>query len=60
MAVCRCAMPGPDLRERPAGHMREGVVVRPLHERNDPDVGRVILKSISPDYLLRNGGTELH
>ena len=43
-----------------AGHMREGVVVRPLSERSEPELGRVILKSISPDYLLRTGGTELH
>lgn len=41
-----------------AGHMREGVVVRPLHERKEPELGCVILKGISPAYLLRNGGTE--
>lgn len=33
-------------------HMREGVVVRPLRERNDPRVGRVILKYISDSYLF--------
>lgn len=43
-----------------AGHMREGVVVRPLRDRSEPELGRVILKSISPEYLLRAGGTELH
>lgn len=39
-------------------HLREGVVVRPVTERKMPDLGRVQLKSISPDYLLRRGGTE--
>ncbi|HMN10957.1 MAG TPA: RNA ligase (ATP) [Bellilinea sp.] len=32
--------------------IREGVVVRPLKERTDPVVGRVILKYLSDDYLL--------
>lgn len=41
-------------------HVREGVVVRPERERNHPQLGRVILKSISPDYELRRGGTEYH
>lgn len=41
-------------------HLREGVVVRPLTERIDPEIGRVILKSISPDYLTRKGGTEFN
>lgn len=36
-------------------HIREGVVVRPVKERTDPDLGRVIVKVISPDYLLRKG-----
>ena len=41
-------------------HVREGVVVRPVAERRDPELGRVILKVISPDYLLRKGdATEL-
>lgn len=42
---------------------REGVVVRPVVERYDaklPNFGRVILKSISVDYLARKGGTEFH
>ncbi len=34
------------------GHIREGVVVKPLHERVDPKLGRVILKYKSDDYLL--------
>lgn len=41
-----------------AKHIREGVVVRPAVERRDPALGRVQLKSVSADYLLRKGGTE--
>ena len=33
-------------------HMREGVVVRPEHERHDPRIGRVILKYVSDSYLF--------
>lgn len=46
-----------------AGHVREGVVVRPAVERYDVDsnLGRVILKSVSGDYLTRKGqATEFH
>ena len=32
-------------------HVREGVVVRPLEERYDPKIGRVVLKYISDEYL---------
>lgn len=42
---------------------REGCVVTPLKERYDADLGgngRVILKSISADYLARKGGTDEH
>ncbi len=39
-------------------HIREGVVVRTQQERRDPEIGRVQLKSVSDDYLLRKGGTE--
>lgn len=42
------------------GPIREGVVVCPLRERDDPNIGRVILKSISVDYLSRKGGTDGH
>ena len=42
-----------------AAHLREGVVIRPIHERDEADIGRVILKSVSGDYLTRKGGTEL-
>jgi RNA ligase (TIGR02306 family) len=37
------------------GHIREGVVIRPLEERRDDTLGRVILKSVSEAYLLRKG-----
>ena len=40
------------------GHLREGCVVRPRIEREDPVLGRVALKSVSGDYLTRKGGTE--
>ena len=36
-------------------HLREGVVVKPVHERIDPRMGRVVLKFVSDDYLLRKG-----
>lgn len=36
-------------------HIREGAVVRPIKERRDPSAGRLILKSVSPDYLVRSG-----
>ena len=42
---------------------REGCVVTPVVERYDASLGgggRVILKSISADYLARNGGTDDH
>lgn len=41
----------------PSG-IKEGIVIRPIKEREDPDLGRVILKSVSERYLLRKGGTE--
>lgn len=40
--------------------IREGVVVRPVNERSTHELGRVILKVISEDYLLREQGTEYH
>jgi len=39
-------------------HMREGIVIRPVNERRNDEIGRVILKSVSDAYLLRKGGTE--
>lgn len=48
--------------DKPIGKFkgREGVVVKPLCERYDYDLPsrRVILKSISADYLNRKGGTD--
>ena len=35
-----------------ADNIREGVVVRPVKERLDPALGRVVLKFIGPDYEL--------
>lgn len=45
-----------------ANQMREGVVIRPVKERFDNSVkhGRVILKLVGEDYLLRKNGTEFH
>lgn len=40
--------------------MREGIVIRPGAERWDDTVGRVILKCISDEYLVRRGGKERH
>lgn len=39
-------------------NIREGVVVRSAVERQDSSLGRVQLKSVSEEYLLRNHGTE--
>lgn len=39
-------------------HLAEGVVIRPLRERIDRRIGRVVLKHVSPEYLARSGGTE--
>lgn len=38
-------------------HIREGIVVTPVVERRDPEIGRVILKSVSAAYLTRKGKT---
>ena len=40
----------------PVKQIREGIVVTPDTERRDDQIGRVILKMVSPDYLLRKGG----
>ena len=39
---------------------REGIVIRPVMERNSHAPHRVILKSISVDYLSRKNATEFH
>lgn len=41
-------------------HMREGIIVLPLVERSSPEIGRVILKSVSRAYLERKNGTEFN
>lgn len=41
-----------------ANHIREGIVMVPATERNQQPLGRVCLKSVSPEYLTRKGGTE--
>ena len=41
-----------------AGHIREGVVVRPSRERTDPKVGRVCLKYIGDPYLFAKNVTD--
>lgn len=38
-------------------HIREGVVMVPYRNREHPAIGRVILKSVSEDYLTRKGNT---
>ena len=38
--------------------IREGCVTKMFHEENHPAIGRKILKSLNPDYLLRKNGTE--
>ena len=43
-----------------ADHIREGVVVKPQEERASAEFGRVILKSVSANYLTRRGGTEFN
>lgn len=40
--------------------VREGIVIKPVEERYDPNLGRVIVKSINEDYLTRKGGTEFN
>ena len=37
---------------------REGIVMTPVKERMCPEVGRVVLKSVSVDYLGRAGATD--
>jgi RNA ligase (TIGR02306 family) len=38
--------------------IKEGCVIKMAHEENHPRIGRKILKSVSPDYLLRKNATE--
>lgn len=32
---------------------REGIVIRPLIDEKDPEIGRLSMKAINPDYLLK-------
>lgn len=45
-----------DLAEKPSvlnrDQIKEGVVIKPLRERNNPKIGRVVLKYISNQYLF--------
>jgi len=41
-------------------HIREGIVIRPVIEKIDDNIGRVILKSVSKKYLMRKNGTEFN
>lgn len=41
-----------------ADNIMEGVVVKPVIERFDAKIGRVILKYVFDQYLTRHGGTE--
>lgn len=36
-------------------HIREGIVIEPVATRRDPNIGNVLLKSVSEAYLLRKG-----
>lgn len=38
--------------------IKEGCVIKSLEEENNPRIGRKILKSINPDYLIRKNATE--
>lgn len=42
-----------------SSHIREGVIVKPIHERSDAKLGRVILKSVSDAYLEKSDGDEM-
>ena len=40
--------------------IREGCVVKPLYEENNKLIGRKVLKSINPEYLLKKDRTDYH
>lgn len=42
-----------------ANHVREGIVIRPIEERFDGELGRVILKHVNEEYLMKDYG-DLH
>lgn len=39
-------------------NIREGIVIKPTIERSHKRIGRIIMKAVSEDYLLRKNGTE--
>ncbi len=41
-------------------HIIEGCVIKPLTEENNHRIGRKILKSINPEYLVKKNRTEHH
>jgi ATP-dependent RNA circularization protein (DNA/RNA ligase family) len=43
-----------------AHNIREGFVIKPVVERYTDRLGRVLLKMVGEDYMLRKGGTEYH
>ncbi len=40
--------------------IREGIVIKPVVERRDNEIGRVITKLVGEQYLTRKDGTEFH
>ena len=38
------------------GHIREGIVIKPIEERTHPKIGRVVLKMLNDAYLLKEHG----
>ena len=56
LSVVMALTSGPSTIED-AGHMREGVVVRPFYEMKDRGNKRIIGKYVSPEYLTRKGET---
>ena len=48
-----------DGRDYSDSNMKEGIVILPMKERRDDNIGRVQLKFVSPKYLMRKNGTEL-
>lgn len=40
------------LTSAPTGHMMEGIVIQPMDQRRDPELGKVILKFISERYWV--------
>jgi RNA ligase (TIGR02306 family) len=52
---CLALTAGKESLSGKALHVREGIVIRLAKERHHPELGRVILKSINEDYLLREG-----